>query len=110
MNRVRHALSSWAQRHLKCAISISLTVLLTLVLLVLLIGGAALAPASAQQSSPQMDPSFYSAMRWRSIGPLRAGRVAAVAGIPGEPATFYIGMPGGGIWKTTNAGEVWKPI
>ena len=78
----------------------------------LIIFGAviAIAPAYAQQTGQTVDPSLYSAMRWRSIGPFRAGRVAAVVGIPGDPTTYYIGMPGGGIWKTTNAGEVWTPI
>jgi photosystem II stability/assembly factor-like uncharacterized protein len=70
----------------------------------------AVVPAIAQQPAQPTDPSLYSAMRWRSIGPYRAGRVAAVAGVPGDPTTYYIGMPGGGVWKTTNAGEVWKPI
>jgi photosystem II stability/assembly factor-like uncharacterized protein len=73
-----------------------------------LVGAAA--PTGGQQTSQPVDPSLYSAMRWRSIGPFRAGRVAAVAGVPGDPTTYYIGMPGGGIWKTTSAGEVWKPI
>lgn len=49
-------------------------------------------------------------MRWRSIGPYRAGRVTTVSGVAGDPATFYFGTPGGGIWKTTDAGRVWKPI
>ncbi|HXJ45627.1 MAG TPA: hypothetical protein VNK47_03060 [Candidatus Dormibacteraeota bacterium] len=66
-------------------------------------------PADAQQSPP-VDPSLYSAMRWRLIGPHRAGRVTSVAGIPGDPAIFYMGTPGGGVWKTTDGGQVWKPI
>jgi photosystem II stability/assembly factor-like uncharacterized protein len=69
------------------------------------------ASLSAQQQSPQpIDPSLFSAMRWRSIGPYRAGRVSAVAGIPGDSAVYYMGTPGGGVWKTTDAGRVWKPI
>ncbi|HYB53134.1 MAG TPA: hypothetical protein VEG84_04635, partial [Thermoanaerobaculia bacterium] len=43
-------------------------------------------------------------------GPFRGGRVLAVAGIPGDPVTYYFGAVGGGVWKTTNAGRVWKPI
>jgi photosystem II stability/assembly factor-like uncharacterized protein len=70
----------------------------------------ATSPAYAQQGGSPIDPSLYSAMRWRSIGPLRAGRVAAVAGIPGDPTTYYMGLPGGGVWKTTDGGEVWSPI
>ncbi len=64
-----------------------------------------------QQQNPQpVDPSLYSAMRWRLIGPYRAGRVSAVVGIPGDAAVYYMGTPGGGVWKTTDAGRVWKPI
>ena len=58
----------------------------------------------------QVDPSLYSAMRWRLIGPYRAGRVTSVAGIAGDPSTYYFGTPGGGVWKTTDGGVVWKPI
>jgi photosystem II stability/assembly factor-like uncharacterized protein len=70
----------------------------------------AVVPSFAQQAGPTIDPSQYSAMRWRLIGPYRAGRVSAVAGVPGDPATYYMGLPGGGIWKTMNAGVTWKPI
>ena len=29
---------------------------------------------------------------------------------PGDPATYYIGTPGGGIFKSTSGGVTWKPI
>ncbi len=58
----------------------------------------------------QMNPGLFSGLRWRLIGPFRSGRVSAVEGVPGDPNTFYIGTPGGGVWKTTDAGRVWKPI
>jgi photosystem II stability/assembly factor-like uncharacterized protein len=58
----------------------------------------------------QYNPESFSAMKWRLVGPHRAGRVTAVAGIPGKPAIYYFGTPGGGVWKTTNGGRVWKPI
>jgi len=48
-------------------------------------------------------------MQWRSIGPFRAGRVTAVAGAA-DPNTYYFGTPGGGVWKTTDGGQVWRPI
>ncbi|MGA8224600.1 MAG: hypothetical protein WB780_23350 [Candidatus Acidiferrales bacterium] len=64
----------------------------------------------AQLTGQQYDPSLYSGMRWRSIGPHRGGRVSAVAGIKGDPAVYYIGLPGGGVWKTNDSGETWKPI
>jgi len=36
--------------------------------------------------------------------------VVAVAGVPGDSATFYFGAVNGGIWKTSDAGTVWVPI
>jgi len=54
--------------------------------------------------------AVYSGMQWRLIGPHRAGRVTATAGIPGQPAIYYFGTPGGGVWKTTNGGRTWFPI
>ncbi len=68
------------------------------------------ATTSSSATPPAVDPSLYSAMRWRLIGPYRAGRVSAVVGVPGDAATYYMGTPGGGIWKTTSGGTVWKPI
>ncbi|MFZ3264904.1 MAG: hypothetical protein WA172_12960 [Terriglobales bacterium] len=44
------------------------------------------------------------------IGPFRGGRTVAVAGVPGNPTTFYFGSVNGGIWQTTDAGMVWRPI
>jgi photosystem II stability/assembly factor-like uncharacterized protein/phage anti-repressor protein len=58
----------------------------------------------------QYKADAYAGMRWRLIGPHRAGRVTAVAGIRGRPGIYYMGTPGGGVWKTTDGGQVWKPI
>ena len=69
---------------------------------------AALAPQHA--SAQQVDPAYYAAMRWRSIGPNRSGYITSVAGVPGDPTIYYIGMPEGGVWKSTNGGTTWRPI
>src|SRR5215467_6199261 len=61
-------------------------------------------------AAQQYDPSLYSGMQWRQIGPFRAGRVTGVSGIAGQPAIYYMGTAGGGAWKTTDGGMVWKPI
>jgi len=68
--------------------------------------------AAAQQGQPpaRIDPSLYSGLQWRSIGPFRSGRVNSVTGVPGQPSVFYAGSVGGGVWKTTNAGRTWLPI
>ena len=63
-------------------------------------------PARAQEYSP----SLYAGMRWRSIGPYRGGRVTAATGITGNPAVYFIGTAGGGVWKTEDAGLTWKPV
>lgn len=57
-----------------------------------------------------IDSKQFSAMQWRPIGPFRGGRVTAVSGVPGDPNIYYFGTPGGGIWKTTDGGQVWSPI
>jgi photosystem II stability/assembly factor-like uncharacterized protein len=57
-----------------------------------------------------VSPELFSGLKWRLIGPFRGGRVAAVAGVPGDPTTFYFGAVDGGIWKTIDAGIVWTPI
>jgi hypothetical protein len=58
----------------------------------------------------QINPSAYTGLRWRHIGPFRGGRTVAAVGVPSQPNTFYIGVNNGGVWKTTDAGRVWLPI
>src|SRR5437899_2717196 len=57
-----------------------------------------------------LDPSLYSALRWRMIGPFRGGRTVAAAGITAQPNVFYIGVNNGGVWKTTDFGHTWTPL
>lgn len=73
----------------------------------------ALFPQAQSATSPQSKPvpaQYFNALRWRLIGPFRAGRVVAVAGVPGSSTDFYFGSVDGGVWKTGDAGTVWKPI
>ena len=54
--------------------------------------------------------STFNALSWRSIGPFRGGRSAAVTGVPGKPNLYYFGSTGGGVWKTQDAGQTWENI
>ncbi len=67
---------------------------------------ALVAPCVAQSVSPKL----FEDMRWREIGPMRAGRTRALAGVPSQPATFYFGAVNGGVWKTTDAGHTWQSL
>src|SRR5947207_14692157 len=80
---------------------------LTIASITTIVGLLLLAPVAIAQ---QFDTNLYSGLRWRMIGPFRAGRVNAVSGVIGQPDTFYFGSVGGGVWKTTNAGRTWNPI
>ena len=68
--------------------------------------GLALSSGIAR-SAPE---DIASALRWRLIGPFRAGWGTAVAGIPDQPDVYYFGAAGGGVWKTTDAGHTWSSI
>jgi photosystem II stability/assembly factor-like uncharacterized protein len=67
----------------------------------------ALAPLALPQS---ISPKLYSEMRWRSIGPPRAGRARALAGVPSQPNVFYIGFDNGGVWRSSDYGSTWVPL
>ena len=65
---------------------------------------------AASALAQEIPPNLLQAMQWRLIGPHRGGRVTSVCGVPSQPAIYYIGTPGGGVWKTEDGGQVWKPI
>ena len=58
----------------------------------------------------QFDQKLYQNLRWRSIGPFRAGRTVGASGVADQPNVFYIGVNNGGVWKTKDYGRTWTPI
>ena len=73
-------------------------------------------PESSPEPSPSPSagaavPTPAPQLVWRSIGPsVSGGRVATVAGTDLDPALFYAGAAGGGVWKSTNGGADWTPV
>jgi photosystem II stability/assembly factor-like uncharacterized protein len=69
------------------------------------------APSASPAASPSPGPTAPAGLRWRTLGPAVAGgRVATVAGTDRDPALFYAGAAGGGVWKSTNGGAQWRPV
>ena len=64
----------------------------------------------AFDAAAQIDPILYENLEYRLVGPYRGGRSAAVAGVPGHPDLYYMGVTGGGVWRTTDSGENWENI
>ena len=57
----------------------------------------------------KVDVAQLKALKYRHIGPL-GNRVISVAGIAGDPLTYYVGAASGGIWKTVDGGVNWKAL
>ena len=66
-----------------------------------------LMPCLASAAGSDINPALLQGMKWRQIGPFRGGRVVAVSGVPGDPATWYFGGVAGGVWKSTDVGSSW---
>ena len=73
-------------------------------LLALVVAGALSARAQAPDAEPESDFQF------RFVGPKIGNRIAAVAGVPGDPSVYYAGAASGGIWKSADGGNRWTPI
>ena len=69
---------------------------------------AASPPATAPVGLPGIDA--LAALKYRSIGPSFGGRVSRVAGVAGDPSTFYAATASGGVWQSVDGGLTWKPV
>ena len=64
----------------------------------------------ASSSYAQVSAEQLAGLKYRMIGPHRAGRTVGISGVADQPNVFYIGVNNGGVWKTTDYGHTWKPI
>ncbi len=75
----------------------------------LVVVGAAGRPDAQQPARPPEIP--LNGLSWRAIGPaMFAGRVADVAGVPGNPNLLYVGTASSGLYKSTNGGTTFDPV
>lgn len=78
--------------------------------------------ATAQTTAKQRQDSWakhqkmasespYKTLEWTATGPIKqGGRIECIACPANDPATVYVGVGSGNLWKTTNNGTTWKPI
>jgi photosystem II stability/assembly factor-like uncharacterized protein len=76
----------------------------------MLLRGALAALLLSTVVSAQNDDKLHHGMQYRLVGPFPGGRVLTVAGIAGDPQTYYMGAASGGVWKSVDSGAHWSPI
>ena len=75
--------------------------------------GCAVFPASTSAAvtpSVEKPKSEFGALKFRALGPAISGRVTRVAGVPGDPLTYFAAFAQGGVWKSVNGGRDWEPL
>jgi photosystem II stability/assembly factor-like uncharacterized protein len=69
-----------------------------------------LVPTWAFAADKEKEHSEFDGLKYRSVGPAAGGRVSRVAGVPGDPLTYYAATAAGGVWKSEDGGVTFKPI
>ncbi len=90
------------------------------ILAAVLVSGAALVRGAAQEPDEDMAPQRRGGgppqaqpvpeLAFRYMGPQASGRIASAAGVPGDTTVYYAGAASGGVWKSTDSGETFRPI
>ncbi len=63
-------------------------------------------PLRAQVADTESESQF----RFRFVGPQVGNRIAAIAGVAGDPSVYYAGAASGGVWKSSDGGNRWAPV
>ena len=65
----------------------------------------------SQPETPAVDlESYFKPVFWRNLGHSRGGRSVSATGVKGNTLVYYMGITGGGVWKTEDAGQSWRNI
>ncbi len=68
-------------------------------------------PDETVEEKGPLSSGTFRGLELRNIGPaFTAGRIADIAIVPDDPASWYVAVGSGGVWKTDNAGTTWTPI
>ena len=70
----------------------------------------AIARGDEDEEAARGGPRELDGLSYRLVGPPAGGRVCRVAGVPGDPLTYYAATASGGIWKSVDGGVRWKPV
>ncbi|MCF8391907.1 MAG: hypothetical protein K9H12_14505 [Bacteroidales bacterium] len=63
------------------------------------------------QKSVSINTNTFGEITARHIGPATmSGRISAMDALASDPDLLYVGAAGGGVWKTTNGGILFKPV
>ena len=72
-----------------------------------IIAAAFLSLTPTQTSATDAERAFFDGIQARNVGPFRGGRATVAEGVQQDPHTYYMGTTGG-VWKTTNAGGLYR--
>jgi len=76
---------------------------------ILFFGAVALPQIGTAQQVTAPAPDVFADLSYRHIGPV-GNRVSAVAGVPGDPDTYFFGSASGGVFRSTDGGHQWSPV
>jgi hypothetical protein len=82
-----------------------------LALVVAAAAGSTAGLGARQGSAAAINSDTFKEIALRSLGPaLTTGRVADIAVDPNNPDVYYVAAAAGGLWKSENRGDTWRPI